>query len=202
MKKSECTPEQWSDYLARIKQYRLNNLEAERARLREYNQRPEVKARRKAHDAKPEVRLKRLARAQTDEAKQLAKARQKQRYGENPQLYRERLEAQRERRTGFSAALIDTMRLAQKNRCAICASEFSASNRICADHCHDSGVPRGLLCHYCNTAEGLLKQMKITPLEFAERLTKYLAAYPAKPGITQPELPSKGSDPRSELARP
>jgi len=32
----------------------------------------------------------------------------------------------------------------------------SKDRRLCIDHCHDSKKPRGLLCHNCNTALGLL----------------------------------------------
>ena len=32
----------------------------------------------------------------------------------------------------------------------------SKDRRLCIDHCHDTKKPRGLLCHQCNTALGLL----------------------------------------------
>ena len=32
----------------------------------------------------------------------------------------------------------------------------SKDRRLCIDHCHDTKKPRGLLCHNCNTALGLL----------------------------------------------
>jgi hypothetical protein len=32
----------------------------------------------------------------------------------------------------------------------------ATDRRLCIDHCHDTKKPRGLLCHQCNTALGLL----------------------------------------------
>lgn len=39
----------------------------------------------------------------------------------------------------------------QDGRCAMCGVMAS---RIVRDHCHDTGLVRGLLCSGCNTAEG------------------------------------------------
>lgn len=51
---------------------------------------------------------------------------------------------------GMSEADWDALVLAQEGRCKIC--EQPADLRV--DHCHTSGVVRGLLCHSCNTAIG------------------------------------------------
>lgn len=48
---------------------------------------------------------------------------------------------------------------AQNNKCAICRCDSGSNNRgdkLAVDHCHSSGKIRGLLCHKCNTALGLL----------------------------------------------
>ena len=50
----------------------------------------------------------------------------------------------------------------QDNKCAICGEEETAPNhwkenqprRLAIDHCHDSGIIRGLLCYRCNTTLG------------------------------------------------
>ena len=49
----------------------------------------------------------------------------------------------------------------QGNRCAICKSTSNSDpnrkNNFDVDHCHVTGVVRGLLCSNCNTGIGLLK---------------------------------------------
>ena len=44
------------------------------------------------------------------------------------------------------------LRLWQAGSCAMCSAH---SERLLVDHCHRSGLVRGLLCTSCNTAEGL-----------------------------------------------
>jgi hypothetical protein len=39
---------------------------------------------------------------------------------------------------------------AQGGRCAICLQEPAEGKSLHVDHCHVSGVVRGLLCHQCN----------------------------------------------------
>ena len=43
-----------------------------------------------------------------------------------------------------------TLHVAQGNRCAICRAEV----RLYQDHCHKTGIVRGLLCHSCNVGLG------------------------------------------------
>jgi len=64
----------------------------------------------------------------------------------------------------------------QNHRCAICDTEIhdiageNDVNRGVVDHCHQSNKIRGLLCHHCNRALGLMKDSK----ENIKRMLEYL----------------------------
>ena len=55
-------------------------------------------------------------------------------------------------------------------QCAVCGVTADKA-RMCIDHCHDTKKVRGLLCHSCNTALGLMKDNVQNIL----RLSQYLA---------------------------
>lgn len=180
MRKANCTPDEWANYLQQCKAYRLANIDSERQRLRDYNQRPEVKARRRAHDAKPEIRLKRLLNGQTDSAKKAATVRHKQRMADNPEIWAAKLAEQRRNRTGFTPELFAAALAKQNGCCAVCLRELGTTHRACADHCHDTRKPRGILCHHCNILEGMLRGAALTPKQWAERMDNYLSNPPAQ----------------------
>jgi hypothetical protein len=59
---------------------------------------------------------------------------------------------------GLSVEEYDAMVLAQNNRCRICEKPPTGKfKRLCVDHNHETGEVRGLLCHLCNAALGLLR---------------------------------------------
>jgi Recombination endonuclease VII len=59
------------------------------------------------------------------------------------------------RRYGISPAEYDALLAKQGGACAICRRR--AKGRLCVDHCHVTGMVRGLLCNECNGALGYLK---------------------------------------------
>jgi Recombination endonuclease VII len=59
------------------------------------------------------------------------------------------------RRYGISRAEYDALLAKQGGACAICRKR--AKGRLCVDHCHVTGMVRGLLCNECNCALGYLK---------------------------------------------
>ena len=60
---------------------------------------------------------------------------------------------------GLSPQQYEDMFESQGGRCKLCGSTGPGNGHeyFCVDHHHGSGRVRGLLCHNCNTAIGLLK---------------------------------------------
>lgn len=63
-------------------------------------------------------------------------------------------DADRESRTGWSKLQFLEAWELQNGSCGICGIKMKSYGRsrtsVAADHCHFTGVPRGLLCSYCN----------------------------------------------------
>jgi hypothetical protein len=61
----------------------------------------------------------------------------------------------------------------QDGNCAICGEHQSNLKKtLCVDHVHETGEIRGLLCHACNMAIGLLKDNPIIALNAYKYLAK------------------------------
>jgi hypothetical protein len=61
---------------------------------------------------------------------------------------------------GLTPAAYDALFVAQGGLCAICRSADTGhkrAKRMFVDHCHTTGVVRGLLCNYCNIMLGAAK---------------------------------------------
>lgn len=77
---------------------------------------------------------------------------------------------------GLNQVKLDKLIADQKGKCAICETPFLKSPKSRTphvDHCHDSGLIRGILCQSCNFAVGHLYDN----IEIAIRLVKYLAKH-------------------------
>lgn len=55
----------------------------------------------------------------------------------------------------------------QGGRCALCAQLPAEGKTLYVDHCHNTGVIRGLLCNTCNVGLGFVEK-------FRERLAQML----------------------------
>jgi hypothetical protein len=68
---------------------------------------------------------------------------------------------QRHLKQKYGISITDYNLLIQKQnyQCATCGTHEQNCKRkvLCVDHCHKTGVIRGLLCHNCNVSLGLLK---------------------------------------------
>ncbi len=77
---------------------------------------------------------------------------------ERTRLYRERQPDKwripRLRRYGLTIADYDRMVDEQKGVCAICHGHQPDGRRLYVDHCHTTGIVRGLLCVSCNRGLG------------------------------------------------
>jgi len=62
---------------------------------------------------------------------------------------------------------------AQGGGCAICRKEQDGGKKLVVDHCHETGVVRGLLCDGCNQAIGRLGDNSRS----VQRAVSYLAAF-------------------------
>jgi len=76
-----------------------------------------------------------------------------------PRDRRDRWSCHLRRKYGLEPKDYDRMFAAQEGKCAICKtpSPGGRSSRFNVDHCHSSGLVRGLLCNQCNTAIGALQ---------------------------------------------
>ena len=75
----------------------------------------------------------------------------KKRYWKNPDSEQER---HLRRKYGITLSDYDEMFRSQKGKCAVCGIEHSGGKRFDVDHCHSTGVVRGLLCTNCNRMIG------------------------------------------------
>ena len=77
-----------------------------------------------------------------------------------PKTIQQQRKAQRKHRYGVDDTEFTRMMVEQEGMCAICAvvldEDGERSLKPCVDHCHTSGHVRGILCHRCNAALGLL----------------------------------------------
>ena len=90
---------------------------------------------------------------------------------DNPERFARANRAGKIRRSyGITQEVADQTLVAQNGRCAICRHTLDASNPPKIDHCHATGVFRGILCQRCNAGLGLFHDK----VEWLERAIAYL----------------------------
>jgi len=85
---------------------------------------------------------------------------------------------ERQRRFGITPEGYSDLFKSQNGTCAICkqpetATRLGKVKALAVDHCHRSGVVRGLLCADCNTGIGKLKENKNILLSAIQYLDKH-----------------------------
>lgn len=89
-------------------------------------------------------------------------------------LSKQRYKMALKRKYGLSTAQFDAMVDQQQGMCAICSNALE-----CVDHCHVTGVVRGLLCNRCNLGIGMLDDNPVLLKQAAEYLLARLGVeYP------------------------
>ncbi len=81
----------------------------------------------------------------------------KQRYKDFPHIRRCKKNSGLKKRYGITMDEKDALLVGQNGRCGICQNEFRVEKEIHVDHCHSTGVVRGLLCNSCNNGLGRFK---------------------------------------------
>jgi hypothetical protein len=90
----------------------------------------------------------------------------------NPNTKRNRKAEKLKLRYGLEHSQWEEIRKEQNYSCMICGIEETALGRkLDVDHCHDTGVVRGVLCNPCNTVLGHARD-KIEVLEAAAEYLK------------------------------
>lgn len=89
----------------------------------------------------------------------------------NRQKERNKNRRKRLKRIGFTPELFNSMLEYQNNLCAICYTNDPGPNGWQADHDHNTGKARGVLCLRCNIGLGFLEQKG---LDWADRAKRYI----------------------------
>lgn len=81
------------------------------------------------------------------------------------------------RKYGITIEFYNDMLETQDNCCAICGYEFGAvQGDTYVDHCHATGVVRGLLCRKCNTGIGMFNDNTASLANAIDYLQQYANA--------------------------
>lgn len=105
-----------------------------------------------------------------------------------PERKARRRDASLMKKYGITSEVYDQLMLDQNGACAICRSNLAGninSERLYVDHDHTTGEVRGLLCHPCNVAIGLMKDDPDVLLDAATYLLRNRNVLPKElPNIT------------------
>jgi hypothetical protein len=144
------------------KQYRIDN--KEKIRLQDKQYRIDNKEKIRLTRASPEGQEK-LKKYREDNKEHTA-ARFKQYRRDNKEHLSLLDRTANFRKRGLSIEQVESLILSQNNRCLCCLNEFIGRGHIGTapnvDHCHTTGIVRGVVCAKCNKMLGLSKDSPTT----------------------------------------
>lgn len=148
------------------KKYRLENLEKLNAYHREYRaaNREKIRAKQNAKYAANKEEISKNRRALWAANREVNRAKKREEYRTNATAYIKRAKEYKKtpqgklvnkdswlkQKYGISLAQWEAMSLSQNGLCKVCKTE----KVLHTDHCHKTGIVRGLLCHGCNVGLG------------------------------------------------
>lgn len=76
------------------------------------------------------------------------------------------------REYGITVEFFNQMNLKQNGVCKVCEKpeRHKTKKKLSVDHCHKTGIVRGLLCHRCNVVLGLINE----DLNVLDKINSYL----------------------------
>jgi hypothetical protein len=93
----------------------------------------------------------------------------------NPERTKRHKRASACKRYGLTLQGWDHLFASQDQRCAACRADEHGGRNWHVDHCHLTGRVRGILCHRCNVALGMLEDSPERVLSLHEYVTKALS---------------------------
>jgi hypothetical protein len=124
---------------------------------------------RAANIDKVKARVKEYNKKYRSEHMQEHRDREKRRRDADPAKYRE---SQLIKNFGITSDQYNALLLSQDGVCAICKRLCKSGRNLAVDHCHATGLVRGLLCTKCNTAIGALDEREDLMLSAIDYLKK------------------------------
>lgn len=129
------------------KEYKLKNRDRIAARQREYSNKSENKQRKIEYDKTYHTKNKQIKNKRSND------------YYHNNKYYcnKRNNDNHRFKRYNITSEQYELFKAEQDNKCAICEVDIpNGKGDFHIDHCHKTGVIRGLLCMKCNVGLGLL----------------------------------------------
>lgn len=106
------------------------------------------------------------------------RARAKARYEKNkdtPEFKRKSYSSRIKRQFGISFDEFGDILISQCGTCGLCQIQFEKEDIITVDHCHETGIVRGIVHRQCNSALGMFKDSYELLLKAVKYLEKFNA---------------------------